>query len=78
MNILSIFSKFFKAPASVPLGRWRLKHNFSDCDAYLKNGYGDPGYPNVEKEYWIKRLNTNQTIETCSRKCTLKIPQNNK
>ncbi len=60
MNKLRIFSKLFEPHTAVPLGRWRLKHNFNDWETYLKNGYGDPGYPNLEKEYWIQKLNSNQ------------------
>ena len=62
---LQIFTKIasiFKPIPTVPLGRWRLKHDPILCDKYLKNYYGDPGYPNILRNKWINTLEKNEGI----------------
>ena len=54
-----LFNKFiniFKPTPHVPLGRWRLKHDPSQCENYLTNNYADPGYPNYNKYIWIEKF----------------------
>lgn len=53
---LRLISRIFTPKPSIPLGRWRLKHDFDLCQNYLTNNYGDPGYPNIYKNEWIKNL----------------------
>ena len=53
---LRVITRLFAPQPTLPLGRWRLKHDFDVCDAYLTNSYGDPGYPNIFKNEWIKTL----------------------
>ena len=63
---LRYFTRIFAPQPTVPLGRWRLKHNVSECDTYLKNCYGEPGYPNMLKDQWIKILEDKNYSETNS------------
>ena len=48
--------QFFIPSPQVPLGRWNLKHNMKNCETYITNYYGEPGYPNQLKHTWIKNL----------------------
>ena len=57
---LRFITRIFTPSPTIPLGRWRLKHDFESCQNYLTNGYGDPGYPNVLKHEWIKTLEKKQ------------------
>ena len=52
--IRRILTLVIPTPQKQPLlGRWNLKHNFSNCEDYIQNYYGDPGYPNSLKQKWI-------------------------
>ena len=51
-----ITTRIFTPKPNIPLGRWRLKHDFEVWNNYLTNGYGEPGYPNVLKHKWIVDL----------------------
>lgn len=53
---LRLFTRIFTPKPTIPLGRWRLKHDFEVWNNYLTNGYGEPGYPNVSKHKWIVDL----------------------
>lgn len=61
-KIKSITRLFSKANQSLPLGRWRLKHDFESCQKYMINNYGDPGYQNIYKNEWIKKLEKKEII----------------
>ena len=58
-QILKKLVNLFKPTPHVPLGRWQLKHDPSQCEKYLTNNYADPGYPNYNKYIWIERFKTN-------------------
>lgn len=47
--------QFFIPGPQVPLGRWNLKHNSKNCENYIANYYGEPGYPNNQKTVWIQK-----------------------
>lgn len=49
-------NKIFTPQPKIQLGRWSLKHNSNDWQNYLSNYYGDPGYTNLNKDIWIKKL----------------------
>ena len=42
-----------KSKNQLLLGRWKLKHNIKECEIYLDNYYGEPGYPNKYKKKWL-------------------------
>ena len=54
---------FSSTNQSLPLGRWRLKHDFESCQKYMTNNYGDPGYQNIYKNEWIKNLEKKENKE---------------
>lgn len=54
--------KFFTPEQPILLGRWNLKHSYVKCESYMKNYYGDPGYPNDLKLNWIKEDITKKYI----------------
>ena len=56
MDKLNVFRRIFAPQPTVPLGRWRLKHDSNACEKYLINCYGEPGYPNKYKNEWIHNL----------------------
>ena len=60
---LRLFLRIFSPQPALPLGRWRLKHDFKSCQNYLTNNYGDPGYPNIYKSTWIKNLEEKEGID---------------
>ena len=47
--------KLFKSE-TILLGRWSLKHNSKECEKYITNYYGDPGYQNILKSKWIQKI----------------------
>ena len=51
--------KLFR-PQEVLLGRWSLKHNPKDCEKYITNYYGEPGYPNTLKSNWIEKISKSE------------------
>jgi len=57
--IISIIRKinlrFFK-PHNTLLGRWNLKHDPKECEKYITNYYGEPGYQNSFKPIWIEKI----------------------
>ena len=56
MKFLARLSRIFGAKENnILLGRWRLKHDINNCENYIKNYYGEPGYPNQYKDLWIKK-----------------------
>ena len=46
---MQAFNKLLKLlvpESNIMLGRWRLKHNSKNCENYILNYYGEPGYQN--------------------------------
>ena len=60
--IIKNIIKLFLPEQTVLLGRWNLKHSSIKCENYMKNYYGDPGYPNELKLNWIKEDLTKKYI----------------
>ena len=54
-SVVTIISKL-KIDHTPKLGRWNLKHSEEICERYIKNYYGEPGYPNEFKIRWIYSL----------------------
>jgi len=54
MKLLVKIANILKPKDTIILGRWSLKHDVKTCETYIKNYYGDPGYPNQYKKTWIK------------------------
>lgn len=52
MRLIKQFIALLK-PQPPKLGRWSLKHDTMVCERYVKNYYGEPGYPNDFKMLWI-------------------------
>ena len=60
MKVFKLLVKFLLPQRQPLLGRWQLKHNHEKCENYILNYYGDPGYPNNFKNFWInKKSNQN-------------------
>ena len=61
--IIKNIIKLFVPDQTVLLGRWNLKHSNINCEKYMKNYYGDPGYPNDKKIVWIKNDITSKYLK---------------
>lgn len=55
MNLIKRFTLAL-IPKEPILGRWKIKHDINKCETYMKNYYGEPGYPNQYKNIWIKNI----------------------
>ena len=63
-----LFDSLFSSNKNVMLGRWNLKHDITDCDNYINNYYGEPGYPNKSKEVWIEKIEKIEKINKIQKK----------
>lgn len=60
MNFIRRLS-FMLIPKDPVLGRWQIKHDIKKCEIYMKNYYGEPGYPNQYKSLWLKNISKKKT-----------------
>ena len=56
-KMYTITTQFFIPKQNIMLGRWSLKHEYTKCEYYIQNYYGEPGYPNTFKPVWVDKLN---------------------
>jgi len=61
--LLKYINNIFVPKQNILLGRWNLKHSNINCENYMKNYYGDPGYPNNKKIGWIKNDITSKYLK---------------
>lgn len=64
LNKFNFLKQIFRPTPSIPLGRWRLKHDTLVCDSYFNNYHGEPGYPNKFKNDWIENLKDREEKKT--------------
>lgn len=55
MQALNKLLRFLVPESNIMLGRWKLKHNSKNCENYILNYYGEPGYQNNLKTIWIEK-----------------------
>jgi len=53
MNLYQNIVRIFRPSQTILLGRWNLK-SASNCEKYIQNYYGEPGYPNSLKPLWVE------------------------